>query len=102
MTTCNNLSEGFNNLSFYVILYLRACAGVYYYIILHEKKKNIFIITEKNTIMDYDKIIDMKRDDLEAELEIQRQTKGLVKLLWTGIAVAGILIALGMVLLLTA
>lgn len=37
-----------------------------------------------------------------AEREDQRQVEGLVKLLWSGIAVAGVLIAIGIVMLLTA
>lgn len=49
----------------------------------------------------YDKIIEMKREEMDAELEVQRQTKGLVKLLWTGIAVAGVMIAIGIVMLLS-
>ncbi|MBR0169485.1 MAG: hypothetical protein IJQ14_01420 [Bacteroidales bacterium] len=52
--------------------------------------------------MDYDEIIKMKREEMEAERDEKRQVEGLVKLLWTGIIVAGVLIAVGIVMLLTA
>ena len=48
--------------------------------------------------MDYDEI----NERMTAEREDRRQVEGLVKLLWSGIAVAGVLIAFGLVLLLTA
>lgn len=52
--------------------------------------------------MDYDEIIKTKREEMEAERFEKRREEGLVKLLWTGIIVAGVLIAFGIVLLLTA
>lgn len=52
--------------------------------------------------MDYDEMIKMKREEMEIERDEKRQVEGLVKLLWAGIAVAGVLIAFGLVLLLTA
>ena len=48
--------------------------------------------------MDYEEINERMTD----ELQEKRQVEGLVKLLWSGIAVAGVLIAFGLVLLLTA
>lgn len=48
--------------------------------------------------MDYEEI----NERMTAEREDRRQVEGLVKLLWSGIAVAGVLIAFGLVLLLTA
>ena len=48
--------------------------------------------------MDYEEM----NDKMIVEQEDRRQEKGLVKLLWTGIIVAGVLIAFGIVLLLTA
>ena len=48
--------------------------------------------------MDYEEI----NERMTAEREERRQVAGLVKLLWSGIAVAGVLIAFGLVLLLTA
>ena len=41
-------------------------------------------------------------DKMIVEQEDRGQEKGLVKLLWTGIIVAGVLIAVGIVMLLTA
>ena len=48
--------------------------------------------------MDYEEI----NERMIAEQEDRRQVEGLVKLLWTGIIVAGVLIAVGIVMLLTA
>lgn len=48
--------------------------------------------------MDYNEM----NERMIAEREDRRQVEGLVKLLWTGIAVAGVLIAVGIVMLLTA
>lgn len=48
--------------------------------------------------MDYEEM----NDKMIVEQEDRRQAEGLVKLLWTGIIVAGVLIAVGIVLLLTA
>lgn len=48
--------------------------------------------------MDYEEM----NDKMIVEQEDRRQVEGLVKLLWTGIIVAGVLIAVGIVLLLTA
>lgn len=48
--------------------------------------------------MDYDEM----NERMIAEREDRRQVEGLVKLLWSGIAVAGVLIAVGIVMLLTA
>lgn len=48
--------------------------------------------------MDYEEM----NDKMIVQQEGRRQEKGLVKLLWTGIIVAGVLIAVGIVLLLTA
>ncbi len=44
----------------------------------------------------------MKEEYTDSEMDntTKRQVEGLVKLLWSGIAVAGVLIALGIVLLL--
>lgn len=47
-------------------------------------------------------MIKMKREEMEIERDEERQVEGLVKLLWSGIIVAGVLIAFGLVLLLTA
>ena len=52
--------------------------------------------------MDYDEINERLREEMWAEREEKRQVEGLVKLLWSGIAVAGVMIAVGIVLLLTA
>ena len=52
--------------------------------------------------MDYDEINERLREEMEAQQDEKRQIEGLVKLLWSGIAVAGVLIALGIVMLLTA
>lgn len=52
--------------------------------------------------MDYDKINQRMREEMEAEREEKRQVEGLVKLLWTGVIVGGVLIAIGIVMLLTA
>lgn len=51
--------------------------------------------------MDYDEINERLREEMWAERE-KRQVEGLVKLLWSGIVVAGVLIAVGIVMLLTA
>ena len=48
--------------------------------------------------MDYEEM----NERMIAEQEDRRHVEGLVKLLWTGIIVAGVLIAFGIVLLLTA
>ena len=48
--------------------------------------------------MDYEEM----NERMIAEQEDRRQVKGLMKLLWSGIIVAGVLIAFGIVLLLTA
>lgn len=52
--------------------------------------------------MDYEEINERLREEMWAERDEERQVEGLVKLLWTGIAVAGVLIAVGIVMLLTA
>ena len=52
--------------------------------------------------MDYDEINERLREEMLAEREEKRQVEELVKLLWSGIAVAGVLIAVGIVMLLTA
>lgn len=52
--------------------------------------------------MDYDEINERLRKEMWAEREEKRQVEGLVKLLWSGIVVAGVLIAVGIVMLLTA
>lgn len=52
--------------------------------------------------MDYDEINERLREEMWAEREEKRQVEGLVKLLWSGIVVAGVLIAVGIVMLLTA
>ncbi len=52
--------------------------------------------------MDYDEIIERLREEKEVQQEEKRQIEGLVKLLWAGIIVAGVLIAVGIVMLLTA
>ncbi|MBP5206641.1 MAG: hypothetical protein J6Z44_07620 [Bacteroidales bacterium] len=48
--------------------------------------------------MDYEEM----NDKMIVEQEDRRQVEGLVKLLWSGIVVAGVLIAVGIVMLLTA
>lgn len=48
--------------------------------------------------MDYEEM----NERMISEREDRRHVEGLVKLLWTGIAVAGVLIAFGIVMLLTA
>lgn len=62
----------------------------------HSHKKQIN--NKKQTIMDYDEI----NEKMTAEREDRRQVEGMVKLLWSGIAVAGVLIAIGIVMMLTA
>jgi hypothetical protein len=52
--------------------------------------------------MDYDESNERLREEMWAEREEKRQVEGLVKLLWTGVIVAGVMIAVGIVLLLTA
>ena len=81
-----------------VILCLRACAGVYYYVNLHGEKTKQSLCNLKKRIMDYEEM----NDKMIVEQEDRRQVEGLVKLLWSGIVVAGVLIAVGIVMLLTA
>lgn len=52
--------------------------------------------------MDYEEMNERMTAEMEAEREDRRHVEGLVKLLWTGIIVAGVLIAVGIVMLLTA
>lgn len=52
--------------------------------------------------MDYEEMNERMTAEMEAERYEKRQEEGPVKLLWTGIIVAGVLIAFGIVLLLTA
>ena len=52
--------------------------------------------------MDYEEMNERMTAEMEAEREEKRQVEGLVKLLWSGIAVAGVMIAVGIVMLLTA
>ena len=85
-------------MSIYVIVCLRACAVVYYYVNLHGEKIKQSLCNLKKRIMDYEEM----NDKMIVEQEDRRQVEGLVKLLWTGIMVAGVLIAVGIVLLLTA
>ena len=52
--------------------------------------------------MDYDEINERMWEEMEIERDEERQVAGLVKLLWSGIIVAGVLIAIGIVFMLTA
>lgn len=52
--------------------------------------------------MDYEEMNERMTAEMEAEREDRRQVEGLVRLLWSGIAVAGVMIAVGIFMLLTA